>query len=125
MSNDQPDPCVFCDRVGHREYDHANAWAVAFQPLNPVTPGHFLVIPRAHVVSALESPNEAARAMHLAAELAANMGMDAANFITSAGSAATQTVGHLHIHVIPRAWNDGLALPWTGQQQLEDRLAAV
>jgi diadenosine tetraphosphate (Ap4A) HIT family hydrolase len=41
--------------------------------------------------------------------------LGAANFITSAGRDATQTVFHLHIHIVPRHAGDGLALPWTGQ----------
>ena len=34
------------------------------------------------------------------------------NLITSRGRAATQSVFHLHLHLVPRADNDGLALPW-------------
>jgi diadenosine tetraphosphate (Ap4A) HIT family hydrolase len=37
------------------------------------------------------------------------------NLITSSGSAATQTVPHMHIHYVPRRADDGLHLPWTGQ----------
>lgn len=36
-----------------------------------------------------------------------------ANIITSKGSLATQTVFHLHVHLVPRAAGDGLPLPWT------------
>jgi histidine triad (HIT) family protein len=35
------------------------------------------------------------------------------NIITSTGSSATQTVFHLHLHVVPRSTGDGLTLPWT------------
>lgn len=38
------------------------------------------------------------------------------NLITSRGPAATQTVPHLHLHLIPRREGDGLTLPWTAQQ---------
>ena len=108
--------CPFCDRIGGREYDYADFWCVAFQPLNPVTPGHFLAVPRKHVASALESPFHAARTLQFAAQLATDMGLAAVNFITSVGVAATQSVPHLHIHVVPRHPGDGLALPWTGQR---------
>lgn len=111
--------CAFCAIVA----DRAPAviirrWpdAVAFRPLNPVVRGHVLVVPRVHVVDARVDPYETGQTFRCAAELAAEMtGVDV-NLITSAGAAATQTVMHLHVHVIPRTEGDGLALPWTGQQ---------
>ena len=110
--------CPFCDRIaaGEFAYSDADSRSVAFQPLNPVTPGHFLVVPRKHVTSALDMPELAGRALEFAADLAAEMGLESCNFITSAGLAATQTVMHLHVHVVPRRDGDGLALPWTGQE---------
>jgi histidine triad (HIT) family protein len=111
------DGCVFCARIEAGQFDYFDHWNVAFQPLSPVTPGHFLVVPRKHVINAFEGPAQAGRAMSFAAKMAADMGLVAANFITSAGIAATQTVWHLHLHVVPRREGDGLALPWTGQKR--------
>jgi len=113
--------CAFCGRVERGEYDYDDKYSVAFQPLRPVTPGHFLVIPRKHVASALESPLHASRAASLAAELARLMELESFNLITSAGVAATQTVMHQHWHVVPRREGDGLHLPWTGQAEREGR----
>lgn len=110
-------PCVFCAIVaGTAEATVVRQWtdAVAIRPLNPVTPGHVLVIPNVHVDDVGDDPAVSARAMACAAELAAEL--PAANVITSKGSAATQTVFHLHVHVVPRAAGDGLPLPWTPQQ---------
>lgn len=113
--------CPFCARVEAGEYDYFDRGFVAFQPLNPVTPGHFLVVPRKHVASALEplAPIVLGGAMRLAAILARQMDLTGCNFINSAGAAATQSVFHLHCHVVPRREGDGLHLPWTGQQKLE------
>lgn len=47
--------------------------------------------------------------MYRAAEIAPHP----SNLITSAGAEATQSVFHLHVHIVPRGENDGLALPWT------------
>jgi histidine triad (HIT) family protein len=107
--------CPFCNRIDGGQYDYQDAHSVAFQPLNPVTPGHFLVVSRKHVIGALDAPHHAGRAVRLAAQLAVEMGLHACNMITSVGADATQTVFHLHVHVIPRRAGDGLALPWTGQ----------
>jgi histidine triad (HIT) family protein len=109
------DSCPFCQRIERQEFDYSDRWSVAFQPLAPVVPGHFLVVPRKHVAHALESPGSAGKALELAGYLANQMSLESVNFITSAGTAATQTVFHLHIHIIPRHEGDGLALPWTGQ----------
>jgi histidine triad (HIT) family protein len=114
--------CPFCARIAAGEYDYHDDHAVAFQPLNPVTPGHFLVVPRMHIASALEplAPILLGGTMRLAAILARQMDLTDCNFINSAGAAASQTVPHLHVHVVPRREGDGLALPWAGQRALLD-----
>lgn len=106
--------CVFCDILaGEAPATIVRSWpyAVAFKPLNPVTEGHTLVVPATHVRDALENPDVSAATMAAASEYAAEVGP--CNIITSAGHEATQTVFHLHIHVVPRREGDGLALPWT------------
>ena len=108
--------CVFCRIVaGTEPATVVRRWpdAVAIVPRHPVTPGHTLVIPTVHVRDFTEDPDVSAAAMRRAGELAA----PPANLITSAGSEATQTVWHLHLHVVPRAAGDGLALPWSGQMR--------
>ena len=109
--------CVFCRIVaGTALATIIRDWpdAIAVVPLGPVVPGHWLVIPRAHVRTAAESPAVYGAVSARAAELVARTGDDA-NLVTSIGPAATQTVDHLHVHVVPREQGDGLALPWTGQ----------
>lgn len=110
-------PCPFCEIVaGRAPADIVGTWneAMAIVPLNPVTPGHVIVIPKRHVEDATASPLVTGKT----ALIAANVGMrtgGAFNLITSVGAPATQTVMHLHWHVVPRAAGDGLHLPWTGQ----------
>lgn len=108
--------CVFCRIIrgeAPARYVHRWADAIAIIPLNPVVPGHILVIPRIHVVDALEYPDVTACTMYLAASVA----VPPCNLITSVGTEATQSVRHLHIHVVPRAHRDGLPLTWTPQQE--------
>ncbi|MFC9478873.1 HIT family protein [Streptomyces griseus] len=110
--------CVFCGIVaGLAPADVVREWddVIAIRPIDPVTPGHVLVIPHTHVADVGERPLVSARTMACAAELAAVL--PAANVITSKGRAATQTVAHLHLHVVPRTAGDTLPLPWTPQQQ--------
>uniref|UniRef100_UPI003F4953B9 HIT family protein n=1 Tax=Streptosporangium sp. CA-235898 TaxID=3240073 RepID=UPI003F4953B9 len=108
--------CVFCAIIAARApATVVRAWpeTIAISPRHPVTPGHVLVIPHTHVPDVGTDPWVSARAMSRAAELAATL--PAANVITSRGAAATQTVFHLHLHVVPRVQDDGLPLPWTPQ----------
>jgi histidine triad (HIT) family protein len=106
-------PCVFCEIVaGQAPATVVQEWddALAIVPLGPVVDGHTLVIPKQHVADYGENPNVSAATMRRAAELAA--GEEPMNVITSRGREATQSVFHLHLHLVPRAENDGLALPW-------------
>lgn len=109
--------CVFCEIAEERAPAKiVRRWvdAMAIVPLNPVTEGHTLVLPYVHVDDAAMHPVTTGQVMQRAAELA---GLHpASNIITSIGRTATQTVMHLHCHVIPRRPGDGLALPWTGQE---------
>lgn len=109
--------CAFCGRFQRGDYDYDDRCNIAFEPLSPVTPGHFLVVPKMHVSHALESPDAAGRAVKFAGFLANRMGLLSANFITSAGKAATQSVFHLHVHIVPRFDDDDVVLPWTGQRR--------
>ena len=111
--------CVFCEIIagrGSAEILEASTTGLIFRPLNPVTPGHVLVVPHRHVEDAATNPRVTADTFRLAAHYVANH-VEQFNLITSAGPAATQTVYHLHVHVVPRTEGDGLPLPWTPQQE--------
>ncbi|MFJ2736101.1 HIT family protein [Streptomyces sp. NPDC087317] len=74
--------------------------------------GQLLVLPRNHVADFTTDPVVSATVQLRAAELAAQIGGQW-NYLTSCGPDATQTVFHLHGHLVPRTASDGLALPWT------------
>lgn len=110
--------CVFCDIVaGLAPATVLARWsdAIAIEPIDPVTKGHVLVIPREHVDDAAEDPMMTAAVMQRAAEYANGLGSPL-NLITSRGREATQSIFHLHIHVVPRRFGDNLLLPWSPQQ---------
>jgi histidine triad (HIT) family protein len=108
--------CPFCNYEGPSEVLHDWGDAYAINPIDPVAEGHVLIIPKAHVVSYTCSPPTTALTMQRAAEWAAVNTLDS-NLITSDGAVATQTVKHLHVHVVPRREGDGLALPWSPSRQ--------
>ena len=89
---------------------------VAFMDLNPVTPGHLLVVPRKHAAG-LEDLDGAtsAHAWSVGHEMSralrrSDLGCDGINVFLCDGEAAFQTVFHFHLHVIPRYVGDGWSL---------------
>lgn len=109
--------CVFCDIIaGDSPAKFVQEWrdTVAFIPLNPVTRGHVLIVPKVHVDDVRWDSMISAVTFARASEYARARGRSC-NVITSAGVEATQSVEHLHVHYVPRVAGDGLHLPWTGQ----------
>lgn len=109
--------CVFCKIINHGPpavFVFKSEEVVAFYSPNPVTEGHILVVPKRHVRNFMEDPLVTGATASVAAELAGFwQGYEDANLITSAGESATQTIPHLHFHIVPRHENDGLKLPWS------------
>lgn len=110
--------CPFCAIVA----EHAPAAILAesrqliiFEPLRPHAPGHALVVPRLHVRDATVDPDLTG---YLFATAARWLGRREGNLLTSVGSLATQTVPHLHIHVVPRSQHDGLHEDWPWLREL-------
>lgn len=103
--------CPFCMRIETHDYEQSYIGVVVrFEPLNPVVPGHMLFVPSWHV----EHPSgEGVRAAMGYAESYGGRKRQAFNLITSSGTAATQTILHIHVHYVPRREGDGLLLPWS------------
>jgi len=107
--------CPFClINLGRAPATFVGEWADAFAivPRQPVVEGHILVIPKSHVVDFADDPDVTGATARRAAQLCRDLDLVHANLITSRGVHATQSVSHLHLHLIPRTENDGLALPW-------------
>jgi histidine triad (HIT) family protein len=112
--------CIFCKIVAgaipcFRLAEDASA--LAFLDINPASPGHALVIPKAHAPNLFESRDtDLAAAMALARRVATAIdrtlhpaGM---NLLQANGPGAAQSVQHFHIHVVPRALHDELKMNW-------------
>ena len=107
--------CAFCEITwGRRASSTWERGICSFEPLNPVTEGHRLFVPTRHAEH--PSADVVAEAMRAAARYG-EMRSEDFNLITSSGSAATQTIQHVHVHYVPRREGDGLTLPWTGQKR--------
>lgn len=98
--------CPFCDLAPDRILRSAHH-ACALRDQYPVTPGHTLVVPNRHVASLYDLPAEEQAALwelvgEVRSALVASHDPDGFNIGINDGEAAGQTVGHAHIHVIPR-----------------------
>ena len=84
---------------------------VAFLDNRPVFAGHCLVVPRAHVGTLPELPDHLVAPLFSAARLvaaAAVPGFGADGTFVGINNRVSQSVPHLHLHVIPRRFKDGL-----------------
>lgn len=85
---------------------HRDEICVAFMDIHPITPGHVLVVPRQSVatLSELDAPSRAhlwELAQRIGAAQRKALGSDAQHLLVNDGKAASQTVPHVHLHVIP------------------------
>ena len=111
---DDPVACVFCSVV---EGGTAAARVlededfVAFLDRRPVFKGHTLLVPRGHVETLPDLPARLrdgflARAQELAT--AVTVALDAQGSFVAVNNTVSQSVPHLHLHVVPRTRGDGL-----------------
>jgi len=106
--------CLFCDiitgtRPAHLVLDEAD-W-VAFLDIRPVFPGHVLVVPRTHVDDFDAADPEVVAGLARVGQRvsrAVQQAMGAAGAFIATNVRVSQSVPHLHLHVVPRSRGDGL-----------------
>ena len=116
--------CIFCKIVAGQipcTKVYEDATCLVFMDINPISPGHTLVVPKKHYEAITEMPAEEAAALFasipaLAAAVKAALKAEALNVLQNNGRAAGQAVDHLHVHLIPRWAGDGLGFRWPAKQ---------
>jgi histidine triad (HIT) family protein len=106
--------CTFCRIVAGEAPAFVvldDAAAMAFLDVRPLFPGHTLLVPRAHHETFADLPaDEVAplfqRAQRLSAAMEAVLG--AAGSFVAMNNRVSQSVPHLHVHIVPRKPKDGL-----------------
>jgi histidine triad (HIT) family protein len=109
-----PDDCPFCriasgDEPSDMVYESDDV--VAFLDARPVFPGHTLVVPRRHVLTYLDLPADLIEPFFAAGQqvtAAVTKGMAAQGSFVAMNNVVSQSVAHLHLHVVPRTKGDGL-----------------
>ena len=106
--------CLFCRIVAGLEpahIVHADDDVVAFLDIRPVFKGHTLVVPARHVDTLVDLPVELfvpllGTVQRVAAAVREAFG--AQGSFVAANNVVSQSVPHLHVHVVPRTKGDGL-----------------
>lgn len=109
-----PQSCVFC-RIVAGEMDaykvHEDEHTITFLDAGPLFAGHCLVCPKQHVDTLLDLPREMMTPLFSNAQLiarAVEVGLQAEGSLIAINNKISQSVPHLHVHVIPRRRKDGL-----------------
>jgi histidine triad (HIT) family protein len=106
--------CVFCEIVSGARPAHvvfSDDVAIAFLDARPVLLGHVLVAPLAHYVTLADLPTDLVgplflRVQRVSAAMPAAFG--AQGSFVGENNVVSQSVPHLHVHVVPRTKGDGL-----------------
>lgn len=113
------DDCVFCRILAGElpaSFVLREGRVAAFMDIQPVNPGHALVIPVRHAASLAElDPDDAAEMMRAGQRLAAalrasGLRCEGVNLFLADGAPAGQEVFHAHLHVLPRWRGDEFGL---------------
>jgi len=106
--------CVFCAIVAGDTAAHlvaSDAHTVAFLDTRPVFPGHTLLVPRDHHETLVDLPPDLVGPLFAAARRlagAVEVAMGAHGTFVAMNNRVSQSVPHLHVHVVPRRSKDGL-----------------
>lgn len=127
--------CIFCSilqGLAPASLLYQDERCTAFMDIQPVTPGHLLVVPNRHAACLAElDAEDGAQLMRVGQRLAAalrrsGLRCEGVNLFLADGKAAGQEVFHVHLHVFPRYAGDGFSLRFgprystrPGRQQLD------
>jgi histidine triad (HIT) family protein len=129
--------CSFCDIVaggaaGSIVLDEPAL--VAFLDIRPVFSGHTLIVPRGHVTTLADLPDSLAAPLLMAARRVARalrIALGAEGAFIAMNDVVSQSVPHVHLHVVPRRKGDGLRgffwprTGYDGPEHMESVRAAI
>jgi histidine triad (HIT) family protein len=123
--------CAFCEIVVGRRDGHVvleDELSFAFLDQRPLFPGHTLLVPREHHETLIDLPDELVGPLFANARLLARAmeyGLEAQGSFVAINNRVSQSVLHLHVHVVPRRRKDGLrGFFWPRQKYRDEAHAA-
>jgi diadenosine tetraphosphate (Ap4A) HIT family hydrolase len=105
------EPCPFCHKIERREFTIETECAIAFLDAFPLSPGHSLIVPRRHESDFFKLTEVEELAVwrvvrDVRNDIETRLAPQGYNVGINIGFAAGQTVGHAHVHLIPRYRGD-------------------
>jgi histidine triad (HIT) family protein len=106
--------CLFCDIVSGKipaEVIWRSEGFIAFLDHRPLFPGHLLLIPTAHVATLADLPAAQVGPLFQVAQIlesAVERALEAEGTFIAINNRVSQSVPHLHVHIVPRRKGDGL-----------------
>ena len=109
-----PDKCVFCNIISTSSPAHIlyeDDISVGFLDTRPIFPGHVLLVPKTHSKTLPDVDPSIISSFFLNVQVmskAVPLAMEAAGSFVAINNKISQSVPHLHVHVVPRNRKDGL-----------------
>jgi histidine triad (HIT) family protein len=120
-------PCLFCRIVAGEApatFVVDEPEVVGFLDVRPVFPGHVLVVPRVHIATLSDLPSPLIEPLFSTVQRVADAVVDAMGAqgtFVAMNNVVSQSVPHLHVHVVPRTKGDGLrGFFWPRQKYASD-----
>jgi histidine triad (HIT) family protein len=114
MAQPTSEQCAFCKMIRGEQESHIiyeDGVSLAFLDRRPLFPGHCLLVPKQHYETLLDLPTPLVAPLFATAKLLARAveeGLGAEGSLVAINNRVSQSVPHLHIHVVPRRRKDGL-----------------
>lgn len=114
VSDISQNSCLFCRIVRHElsaAIVHEDERFIAFLDIHPLFPGHVLLCPREHYVTLPDVPVDLVGPMFVTGQMltrAVESALAAEGTFLAVNNTVSQTVPHLHLHIVPRRRRDGL-----------------
>jgi len=124
--------CIFCEIIAGERPAHVvldEDGVLAFLDVRPLFPGHTLLVPKKHYETLLDVPQDLLAPLFGAAQRLAGVmesELGAAGSFVAVNNRVSQSVAHMHVHIVPRNRKDGLrGFFWPRTKYASDEEAAA